>query len=141
MNNHGERPQAERSCRLKREHFGRVQILTEKSRLIAPLVHGCLPLLTADCFWTSRERRTCGNASTRRPCVLSLGHQRTRAVVPPTFHGFSFGGAKARIATFHIMILQLVVRWFRTTHRKFSLSDPTVCAFAPPEKRLRSVLP
>ena len=79
--------------------------------------------------------------STRRPCVLTLGNRRTRAVVPPSFHGFSFGGAKARTAAFHPEILQFVVRRLRTTHRKFSLSDSTVCAFAPLEKRPRSVVP
>ena len=52
----------------------------------------------------------------------------------------SFGGAKASIAAFHPDILQLVVRRLRATHRKLSLSDSTVCAFAPLEKRSRSVL-
>jgi len=32
------------------------------------------------------------------------------------------------------------VRRLRTTHRKFSRSGSTVCAFAPPEKRLSSAL-
>ena len=46
----------------------------------------------------------------------------------------SFGGAKARTAALHLDILLPVVRRFRTTHRKLSLSDFTVCAFAPLEK-------
>ena len=49
----------------------------------------------------------------------------------------SFGGAKARTAALHLDILQPVVRRFRTTHRKLSLSDFTVCAFAPLEKEPR----
>ena len=159
ITNHGEQPQAERSCRLKREHFGRVQILTEKSRLIAPLVHGCLPLLTADCFWTPRERRTCGIASRRRPCVSALRKSRSPAAALSTrmvklsclycvllkvfasFHGLSYGGAKARTAALRFDILESVVRRLRTTQRKFSLSDSTVCAFALREKRPRSVGP
>ena len=53
----------------------------------------------------------------------------------------SLDGAKARIEAFHLEILQPVVRRFRTTRRKLALSDATVCAFAPPQKRPRSVLP
>ena len=53
----------------------------------------------------------------------------------------SFHGAKARTAIFHADILQSVVLRLRTTHRKLSLSDSTACAFAPPQKRPRSVGP
>ena len=54
----------------------------------------------------------------------------------PAFHG-----AKARTAALHFEILEVVVRRLRTTHRKLSPSDSTVCAFAPLEKRPRSVGP
>ena len=53
----------------------------------------------------------------------------------------SFGGAKARTAALHLESLRRVVRRLRTTHRKLLLSDSTVCAFAPLEKRLRLVVP
>ena len=49
----------------------------------------------------------------------------------------SFGG-EARTAALHLESLRRVVRRLRTTHRKFLRSDSTVCAFAPPEKRLAS---
>ena len=52
----------------------------------------------------------------------------------PVISQLSFGGAKARTAALHLDILLPVVRRFRTTHRKLSLSDFTVCAFAPLEK-------
>ena len=48
---------------------------------------------------------------------------------------------EARTAVFHPEILQSVVRRLRTTHRKLSPSDSAVCAFAPLEKRPRSVGP
>ncbi len=53
----------------------------------------------------------------------------------------SFGGAKAHTTALHLESLRRVVRRLRTTHRKFSPSDSRVCAFAPPEKRPRSVVP
>ena len=59
----------------------------------------------------------------------------------PVISQLSFGGAKARTAALHLESLRRVVRRLRTTHRKLLLSDSTVCAFAPPEKRPRSVGP
>ena len=68
-----------------------------------------------------------------------MTHGEVILAVLPSFHGLSFGGAKARTGAFHFEILQSVVRRLRTTHRKLSPSDSTVCAFAPREKRPRSV--
>ena len=53
------------------------------------------------------------------------------------FHGLSYGGAKARMVALHFEIFESAVRWLCTTHRKLSLSDSTVCAFAPRQKRPR----
>ena len=53
----------------------------------------------------------------------------------------SLGGAKARTAAFRPEISQSVLRRLRTTHRKLSLSDCTVCAFAPVEMGPQSVGP
>ena len=47
----------------------------------------------------------------------------------------------AGCGAFHPEILQAVVQRLRTTHRQLLPSDSTVCAFAPPEKRPRSVGP
>ena len=61
--------------------------------------------------------------------------------MPPSFHRTRSGGVEACIAALHLEVLHPVVRRLRTTHRKLSLSDSTVCAFAPLEKRPRSVVP
>ena len=55
--------------------------------------------------------------------------------------GLFSGGAKAHTEESESESLRCVVRNLRTTHRKFSRSDSTVCAFAPPEKSPRAVVP
>ena len=52
-----------------------------------------------------------------------------------SFHGLSYGGAKARTAALHFEIFESVVRRLRTTHRKLSPLDSRVCVFAPLEQR------